>query len=79
MNITQPVKESPCIDDLLKLINSLTIRINYLEKKIYFLESNSISNNHNNYNNNEVIIDENIFRSIPITPPILHRQNAFLS
>lgn len=63
-------------EDLVKIVNSLTLKIDELEKKINLLEeSNSVISAYNMCN--EVILDETIFRNIPINAPPVIRQNAF--
>ena len=79
--MSDSVTESPSVEDLLRLINSLTLKINDLEKKVNALESNSIIGDYSM--SNEVIIDEHVFRSapyvIPDEAPPVTRQNAFPS
>ena len=81
MYMSDSVTESPSVEDLLRLINSLTLKINDLEKKVNALESNSIIGDYSM--SNEVIIDEHVFRSapyvIPDEAPPVTRQNAFPS
>ena len=60
-------------EDLVRIVNSLILKINELEKKISVLQHNSELNNFHN----EVILHENVFRSIPPNAPKLTRQNAF--
>jgi|TARA_B100001175_G_C19396532_1_gene584072 hypothetical protein len=67
------VSDSSSFEDLVRIINSLTLKINELEKKINIVESNSVTS----YYDNEVNFDENIFRSIPFNAPPVTRQNAF--
>lgn len=79
--MSDSVTESPSVEDLLRLINSLTLKINDLEKKVNVLESNSIIGDYSM--SNEVIVDEHVFRSVPYVipdeaPPVT-RQNAFPS
>lgn len=79
--MSDSVTESPSVEDLLRLINSLTLKINNLEKKVNVLETNSIIGDYSM--SNEVIVDENVFRSVPYVipdeaPPVT-RQNAFPS
>ena len=81
MYMSDSVTESPSVEDLLRLINSLTLKINDLEKKVNVLESNSIIGDYSM--SNEVIVDEHVFRSVPYVipdeaPPVT-RQNAFPS
>ena len=66
------ISNSSSFEDLVKIINSLNLKINDLEKKVNVLESNS----HYNFSN-EVFIDETLFRSITAVPPPIVRQNAF--
>jgi hypothetical protein len=77
--MSDSVTESLSVEDLLRLINSLTLKINDLEKKVTVLESNSIIGDYSM--SNEVILDEHVFRSVPYVipdeaPPV-RRQNAF--
>lgn len=67
------VSDSSSFEDLVRIINSLTLKINELEKKINIVESNSVTS----YYDNEVNFHENIFRSIPFNAPPVTRQNAF--
>jgi len=73
MYMSNIVSDSSSFEDLVRIINSLTLKINELEKKINIVESNSVTS----YYDNEVNFDENIFRSIPFNAPPVTRQNAF--
>ena len=69
-------KDNHSFEDLVRIVNSLTLKINELEKKMNVIqESNSVISGYNM--SNEVILDETIFRSIPINAPPVTRQNAF--
>lgn len=67
------------IDNLFTLVNSLTLRINELEKKINILQSNSINNTSmsNEKYLNDTIFDESIFRNMELLAPPVTRQKAF--
>lgn len=73
------------IEDLSKILDLLTNKINDLEKKVNVLELNFINNGlnntnlNNNLNNNlnistQVIANQDIFRNIPY----IIRQNGFM-
>lgn len=64
-------------NELNNIVNLLQKKVSELEKKINKLETEN-QNNTNNWNyNDEVILEEKIFRSICIEPPEISRQNAF--
>tara|TARA_Y100000816_G_scaffold80916_1_gene55325 strand:- start:12595 stop:12861 length:267 start_codon:yes stop_codon:yes gene_type:complete len=68
------ISDSLSFENLVKIVNSLALKINELEKKINVIqESNSVISDMSN----EVILDEHIFRSLPINVPKVTRQNAF--
>ena len=67
-------------EDLVRIVNSLNLKINDLEKKINVLqETNSVVSDYTM--SNEVILNEHQFKCvpyiIPINAPPLTRQNAF--
>ena len=70
--MTSIIYHSSSFEDMVRIINLLNFKITELEKKIHVLENNS-----SNYYNNEIILDDNIFKSIPVNAPKLTRQNAF--
>ena len=71
------ISDTSSFEDLVRLVNSLTLKINELEKKINVIqESNSVISGYNI--SNEVILDEHVFRSVPINAPKVTRQNAFI-
>ena len=77
MNIN--INDTSSFEDLVRIINSLTLKINKIEKKLNILEESyskidyfSINHNH------EVIFDESIYKSFSNNPPKVTRQNAFL-
>lgn len=64
-------------NELNNIVILLQKKVSELEKKINKLETEN-QNNTNNWNyNDEVILEEKIFRSICIEPPEISRQNAF--
>tara|TARA_Y100000996_G_scaffold357428_1_gene298665 strand:- start:97 stop:354 length:258 start_codon:yes stop_codon:yes gene_type:complete len=64
-------------NELYNIVNLLQKKVSELEKKINKLETEN-QNNTNNWNyNQEVILEEKIFRSICIEPPEISRQNGF--
>ena len=64
-------------NELNNIVNLLQKKVSELEKKINKLETEN-QNNTNNWNyNDEVILEEKIFRSICLEPPEISRQNAF--
>ena len=65
-------------NELNNIVNLLQKKVSDLEKKINKLETEIQynSNNSNNYND-EVVLEEKIFRSICIQPPEISRQHAF--
>ena len=67
------IYDSSSFEDMVRIVNLLNFKITKLEKKIHVLENNSP-----NYYNNEIILDDNIFKSIPVNAPQLTRQNAFI-
>ena len=71
--MTSIIYHSSCFEDMVRIVNLLNFKITELEKKIHVLE-----NNLPNYYNNEIILDDNIFKSIPVNAPQLTRQNAFI-
>ena len=58
--MTSIIYHSSCFEDMVRIVNLLNFKITELEKKIHVLE-----NNLPNYYNNEIILDDNIFKSIP--------------
>jgi hypothetical protein len=67
-------------NELNNIVNLLQKKVSDLEKKINKLETEIQynSNNSNNFNyNDEVLLEEKIFRSICIEPPEISRQHAF--
>ena len=76
MYMTNIISDTSSFEDLVRIVNSLTLKINELEKKINVIqESNSVISSYNM--SNEVILDENVFRSLPFNAPKVTRQNAF--
>lgn len=78
--MTNIISDTSSFEDLVRIVNSLTLKINDLEKKVNILEeSNSVITGYNM--SNEVILDEHVFRSVPyVIPdnaPRVRRQNAF--
>tara|TARA_B100001094_G_C17582046_1_gene507879 strand:+ start:268 stop:492 length:225 start_codon:yes stop_codon:yes gene_type:complete len=71
--MTSIIYHSSSFEDMVRIVNLLNFKITELEKKIHVLENNSP-----NYYNNEIILDDNIFKSIPVNAPQLTRQNAFI-
>jgi hypothetical protein len=70
------ISDTSSFEDMVRIVNLLTLKINELEKKIDLLqESNSVISSNNMCN--EVILDETVFRTIPINAPKVTRQNAF--
>lgn len=72
------ILDTSSFEDLVRIVNSLNLKINQLEKKINILEeSNSVIYNMSN----EVIVEEDVFRGVPYVIPVeappLRRQNAF--
>lgn len=71
------ISDTSSFEDLVRIVNTLTFKINELEKKINLLqESNSLISGYNMCD--EVILDETVFRSVPVNAPNVTRQNAFL-
>ena len=87
MYMSNLIKESSNIEDLLVLVNTLTYKIANLEKKINVLESNlslgvGINDDYNILDN--AILDNTVFRGFQkslnkniLQVPIVTRQNAF--
>ena len=76
MYMANIISDSSSFEDLVRIVNSLTLKISELEKKINVIqESNSVISGYNMCN--EVILDETVFRSVPINAPKVTRQNAF--
>tara|TARA_Y100000389_G_scaffold181782_1_gene197758 strand:+ start:1379 stop:1603 length:225 start_codon:yes stop_codon:yes gene_type:complete len=71
--MTSIIYHSSSFEDMVRIVNLLNFKITELKKKIHVLENNSP-----NYYNNEIILDDNIFKSIPVNAPQLTRQNAFI-
>ncbi len=74
------ISNTSSYEDLVRIINLLTSKINDLEKKINVLEENNYLISGYNMSN-EVILEEHVFRSVPyvipdLAPPVT-RQNAF--
>jgi hypothetical protein len=82
MYMANIISDTSSFEDLVRIVNSLTLKINQLEKKINILEeSNSLISGYNM--SNEIIVDKHVFRSVPYVipdeaPPVT-RQNAFPS
>tara|TARA_B100001175_G_scaffold259166_1_gene227810 strand:- start:10197 stop:10439 length:243 start_codon:yes stop_codon:yes gene_type:complete len=62
--------------ELNNIVKLLQKKVSELEKKINKLESESQYNSNNWNYNHQVVLEENIFRSI-FEPPELSRQHAF--
>jgi hypothetical protein len=76
MYMANIISDTSSFEDMVRIVNLLTLKINELEKKIDLLqESNSVISSNNMCN--EVILDETVFRTIPINAPKVTRQNAF--
>lgn len=61
--MTNIISDTSSFEDLVRIVNSLTLKINDLEKKVNILEeSNSVITGYNM--SNEVILDEHVFRSV---------------
>ncbi len=73
MYMSNIISDTLSFEDLVRIVNSLNSKINELERKINILESNSLISDYDN----EVIIDDNVFRTIPVNAPQITRQNAF--
>ena len=73
MYMSNIISDTLSFEDLVRIVNSLNSKINELERKINILESNSLISDYDN----EVIIDDNVFRTIPDNAPQITRQNAF--
>ena len=63
--------------ELNNIVKLLQKKVSELEKKISKLETESQYNSNNWNYNDEVVLEEKIFRSICIEPPEISRQHAF--
>tara|TARA_Y100001980_G_C14488112_1_gene265550 strand:+ start:466 stop:711 length:246 start_codon:yes stop_codon:yes gene_type:complete len=64
-------------NELNNIVNLLQKKVSELEKKINKLETENQNNTNNSNYNDEVVLEEKIFRSICIQPPEISRQHAF--
>jgi hypothetical protein len=73
------ISDTSSFEDLVRIVNSLSLKINQLEKKINILQNNSFTSDYNM--SNQVIVDQQAFRNIshviPDEAPPVTRQNAF--